>query len=131
MKARHFKQFVLQRPPPPSVEQVAAPPLLKCSVGMLGGDSFWMSRIRIILNSAGFIAKQIQREPEHPVWLMSLTRVSFALAADNAVAARQIRKLLVDGGIKIGRGELSVIDRRGDQLRCAFVLGPGKYGNLN
>lgn len=96
------------------------------------GGGFWHDRIRGVLAAAGLTITRIQREKEHPtVWLMWLTRTSFALNADKEAAAKQIRKLLVKAGIKILRNELSVIDRRGDKLRCAFVLESSAPGVLN
>lgn len=87
------------------------------------GGGYWHDRIRTVLAAAGLTITRIQREDEHPtVWLMWLTRTSMALDADKATAAKQIRKLLRKGGIQILSNELSVIDRRGDKLRCAFVL---------
>ncbi len=96
------------------------------------GGGYWHDRIRSVLTAAGLTITRIQREDEHPtVWLMWLTRTSLALDADKETAAKQIRKLLRKGGIKILPNELSVIDRRGDKLRCAFVLELGAPGVLN
>ena len=96
------------------------------------GGGYWHDRIRIVLAAAGLTVTRIQRQEEHPtVWLMWLTRTSFALDADKATAAKQIRTLLVKGRIEILPKELSVIDRRGDKLRCAFVLERGAPGVLN
>ncbi len=36
--------------------------------------------------------------------------------------------MLVKGGIKIGRKQFDIIDRRGDKLRCVFVLDLGAAG---
>ena len=96
------------------------------------GGGYWPDRIRGALAAGGLTLTGIQRQDEHPsVWFMWLTRTSMALDADKMVAAKQIRKLLVKGGLKILANELSVIDRRGDKLRCAFVLEPSTHGGLN
>jgi len=96
------------------------------------GGGYWHDRIRSVLAAGGLTLTRIQREDEHPtVWFMWLTRTSMALDADKVAAAKQIRKLLVKGGLKVLANELSVIDRRGDKLRCAFVLEPGTPGGLN
>lgn len=96
------------------------------------GGGYWHDRIRSVLAAAGLTITRIQREEEHPtVWLMWLTRTSLALDTDKVTVAKQIRKLLVKGGIKVLPNELSVIDRRGDKLRCAFVLEMGVPGVLN
>lgn len=96
------------------------------------GGGYWPDRIRSVLAVAGLTLTRMQRQDEHPtVWFMWLTRTSMALDADKETAAKQIRKLLVRGGIKIRPTELRVIDRRGDKLRCAFVLELGTQGGLN
>jgi hypothetical protein len=116
----------------PLPEDIDDPVILKEHIyPVLEGDDYWHRRIKQVLSDSGFVTTRIQREPEHPVWLMWLTRTSFDLAADNQTAAKQIRKLLVKGGIKILRNELSIIDRRKDKLRCAFVLASGAPGVLN
>ena len=106
-------------------------PSLDVLVNMLEGVRFWPARIEQILEGVGLKVTHIEREEAHPVWLMKLTRTSFALAADQPTAAKQIRKVLVKGGIKIGRGEFNIIDRRGDKLRCVFVLGPSESVDWN
>ena len=49
-------------------------------------------------------------------------------SADKKTAIRQLRKVLRDGGIKIVRDEFNIIDRRGDRLRCVFLLDLGAPG---
>jgi len=95
---------------------------------MLYGDHYCHETIRRILASAGFFTRRIERMESHPVWLLWLTRTSFDLAADNPTAAKQIRKVLVKGGIKVLRDEFDIIDRRGDKLRCVLVLDLGAPG---
>jgi len=41
---------------------------------------------------------------------------------------KQIRKILKDGGIKIARDQFCIFDRRGDKLKCAFLLDLGVPG---
>jgi hypothetical protein len=41
---------------------------------------------------------------------------------------KQLRKALKDGSIKIASGEFNIIDRRGDRLRCIFLLDLGVPG---
>lgn len=98
---------------------------------MLHGDHFWHDRIRRTLAAAGFITRRIEQEPTHPVWIMHLTRTTFDLAADQPTAAKQIRKVLVKGGIKIQRNELNIVSRSKDCIQCAFVLELGAPGVLN
>ena len=100
-------------------------------ITMLRDDHYWHDLIKRILAAAGFTLRLIEQEPTHPVWTMHLTRTSFDLAADNPTAAKQIRKLLVKGGIKILRNELSIVSRSKDWIQCAFVLELGAPGVLN
>ena len=95
---------------------------------MLFGDHFWHGRIRRILSDAGFVTRRIEREEAHPVWIVWPTRASFALDADTMIAARQIRRVLSKGGLKIARDEFNICYRRGDRLHCAFVLELGAPG---
>lgn len=53
------------------------------------------------------------------------------LAADNQTAAKQIRNILCEGGVKIRRNELSIVSRNRDWIRCAFVLELDAPGVLN
>lgn len=98
---------------------------------MLHGDHYWHDRIRRILAAAGFVTRRIEQEETHPVWIMALTRKSFDLAADNQTAAKQIRKILCKGGVRIRRNELSIVSRSKDWIRCAFVLELGAPGVLS
>jgi hypothetical protein len=98
---------------------------------MLHGDHYWHDRIRRVLADAGFVTRRIEQEPTHPVWKMHLTRTSCDLAADNPTAAKQIRKILCKGGVKIRRNELSIVSRNKDWIRCAFVLELGAPGVLS
>ena len=83
----------------------------------------WRRRIKSALTKAGFEVRKIMCEPHHrSVWVAHLVRRTAVLAPDKSLAARQIRKAVVRGGIKIGSGEFSIIDRRGDRLTCAFVI---------
>jgi hypothetical protein len=100
-------------------------------IEMLHGDYYWHDRIRRLLATAGFTMRRIEQEEAHPVWIMHLTRTSFDLAADNPTAAKQIRKILCKGGVKIRRNELSIVSRNRDWIRCAFVLELGAPGVLN
>lgn len=95
---------------------------------MLHGDHYWHERIKRVLAAAGFVTRRIEQEETHPVWIMALTRKSFDLAADNLTAAKQIRKILCKGGVKIRRNELSIVSRSKDWIRCAFVLELGAPG---
>ena len=98
---------------------------------MLHGDHYWHGEIKRILAAAGFVTRRIEQLESHPVWTMHLTRTSFDLAADNPTAAKQIRKLLRKGGIKILRNELSIVSRSKNWIQCAFVLELGAPGVLN
>ena len=92
------------------------------------GDDYWHDRIRRILADAGIATRRLERMEEHPIWQAWLTRMSFDLHADKKAAIKQLRKVLGDGGVKIVRDEFNIIDRRGDKLRCVFMLALGAPG---
>ena len=94
----------------------------------LYGSDFWHHHIRRLLSDAGIVTRRIQREEAHPVWIAWLTNKSFALDADTRIAARQVRRVLAMGGLKIARDEFSICYRRGDKLHCSFMLDLGKPG---
>jgi len=98
---------------------------------MLHGDGYWHSRIKRILAANGFVTRRIEQELTHPVWTMHLTRTTFDLAANNLTAARQIRRLLWKGGVRIRPNELSIVSRSKNWIQCAFVLELGAPGVLN
>jgi len=91
-------------------------------------DLFWHDRIKRIFAAAGIATRRIQQEEAHPVWQAWLTRERFDLSPDKKSAIRQLRKVLRDGGIKVVRDEFNIIDRRGDKLRCVFLLDLGAPG---
>ncbi|HEY3855670.1 MAG TPA: hypothetical protein VGO67_14875 [Verrucomicrobiae bacterium] len=97
-------------------------------IEMLYGDLYWHEAIRDILATAGFVTRRIERMETHPIWRLWLTRTSFDLASDQRTAAKQIRRILVKGGIKVVGDQFDIIDRRGDKLRCYLVLDLGAPG---
>jgi hypothetical protein len=99
-----------------------------CVLKLLVGDHYWHETIRDILASAGFITRRIERWESHPVWIVWLTRTTFDLSPDEKTAMKQLRKMLVKGGIEIVRNQFDIISRRGDKLRCVFVLDLGAPG---
>ena len=100
------------------------------AIQMLHGenDLFWQGRIKRIFAAAGITTRRIEREEAHPIWQTWLTRESFDLSPDKKTAIRQLRKVLRDGGIKVVSDEFNIIDRRGDKLRCVFMLDLGAPG---
>jgi hypothetical protein len=99
-------------------------------IEMLHGenDLFWQGRIRRIFAAVGIATRRIEREEAHPIWQAWLTRERFDLSRDRKTAIRQLRKVLRDGGVKVVSGEFNIIDRRGDKLRCVFMLDLGAPG---
>ena len=91
-------------------------------------DLFWHGRIKRSFADVGIATRRIEQEEAHPVWQAWLTRERFDLSADKKTAIRQLRKVLRDGGIKVVRDEFNIIDRRGDRLRCVFLLDLGAPG---
>ena len=67
---------------------------------------------RDTLNGAGFQVRWIERFPFHPVFQASVRRGTFPLSRDNREAAGQLRQLLAQAGIRIGRSDLSVTQSR-------------------
>lgn len=64
----------------------------------------------------------------HPEWQAWLTVDDFPLAPDNDAAAKQLGKILGDGGLKVVDNQVNIVDRRGDKLRIAFLLDLGASG---
>jgi hypothetical protein len=95
---------------------------------MLHGDDYWHRRIMCVLAAAGIATRRIERMEEHPIWQTWLTRESFDLSPDKKTAIRQLRKVLRDGGVKVVSDEFNIVDRRGDKLRCVFMLDLGAPG---
>lgn len=100
-------------------------------IQMLHGedDLFWQGRIKRIFATVGIATRRIEREEAHPIWQAWLTRESFDLSPSKKIAIRQLRKVLRAGGLKIVRDEFNIIDRRGDKLRCVFMLDLGAPGS--
>ena len=99
-------------------------------IQMLHGedDLFWQGRIKRIFATVGIATRRIEREEVHPIWQAWLTREKFDLSPDRKTAIRQLRKVLREGGLKVVRDEFNIIDRRGDKLRCVFMLDLGAPG---
>jgi hypothetical protein len=114
------------------IEDLDAPPSQAQCVAMIPdeGELYWHGRIKRALAEAGFITRRLEREEVHPVWHAWLTRTTFNLAPDNDTAVKQLRKVLRLCGIKIDRDVFSINDRRGDRLRCVFLLDLGSPGVL-
>ena len=103
---------------------------IECVVQMLHGqnDDFWHHRIKHLFAAAGIATRRVECEEAHPVWQVWLTRLSFDLSPDKKTAIRQLRRVLRDGNLKVVRDEFNIIDRRGDKLRCVFLLEMGAPG---
>ena len=99
-------------------------------IQMLRGenDPFWHGRIKRLFAAAGIATRRIERMEEHPIWQAWLTRKTFDLALEKKAAIRQLRRVLRDAGIRVVRDEFNIIHRRGDKLRCVFMLDLGSPG---
>src|SRR2546426_8187708 len=87
-------------------------------------DAFLAQRVRNAFVKAGFGIRRITREEYHPtVWVIWLTRGCVDLPRDNNVASKEVRRALAKCGVKIRAGELTVLEQRGDKLKCAFLYG--------
>ena len=87
------------------------------------GDAYWPRRVTNAFAKPGLTVHRLKREEHHPVWVIWLGVGSVELPADKKGAAKQIRKLLATGGLQIQREELTVLERRGDRVRCVFLFG--------
>jgi L-fucose isomerase-like protein len=87
------------------------------------GDAYWPRRVTNAFAKAGLTVHRLKREEHHPVWVIWLGVGSVELPADKEGAAKQIRKLLATGGLQIQRDELTVLERRGDRVKCVFLFG--------
>jgi hypothetical protein len=89
-----------------------------------GDDQYWPQRIETAFTNAGFRVRRLEREQYHPtVWTVMLMRGCVELPKDNTAAAKQVRRILAKCGLKICAGEFSVVEQRGDRIKCAFLYG--------
>jgi hypothetical protein len=86
-------------------------------------DGYWPNRIKQAFSKAGFAVHRLEREAHHPVWIVWLNAGSSDLPADRKLAAKQIRKALGAAGLRILAGELDVVERRRDRVKCVFLFG--------
>ena len=113
-----------------SIEELDAPPSMECIITMLHGDHFWHGYIQRILAAAGFETHRLEREAEHPLWQLWLSRTTCDLAEDDNTARRKILFLLNRGSLHLEREDFNILHRSGDKLRCAFTLELGAPGVL-
>lgn len=89
-----------------------------------GNDGYWPHRVESAFSKAGLAIRWVEREEAHPsVWTVWLTRGSLDLPKDNKVASKQIRRALAKCGLRIRPGEMTVLEQRGDKLKCVFLFG--------
>jgi len=94
---------------------------------LLSGPSTVHELVRDTLNAAGFRVRWIERFPWHPVFQVSARRVRFPLSRDNREAARQLRQILAQAGIRVGRDDLSVTQNL-HNLRVSFYYPSEELG---
>lgn len=86
---------------------------------------FLSGRVSAAFADAGFSVQRIQREEFHQsVWNVWLIRESLGLPRDSHAASKELRQVLAKCGLKIRPGEITVLEQRGNKLRCAFIFGP-------
>jgi hypothetical protein len=91
-------------------------------------DTFLPQRVANSFTRAGFGIRRIDREQYHQnVWIVWLKQGSVDLAQDNKVAAKQVRHTLAKFGLKVRSGELTILDRRRDNIKCAFLFGSAPW----
>jgi len=130
-----LRQATGRRTAPRTADAKPGPPYVTRQINhvleTLTDGPYWHQRIKGILAAAGFAARRLEREEVHPIWQAWLTRATFDLSPDTKTAIKQLHQVLKDGGINIARDEFNIIDRRGDKLRCVFLLDLGVPGVLN
>jgi len=86
-------------------------------------DGYWPNRVKQAFSKAGFAVHRLEREDHHPVWIVWLNVGAGDLPADRKLATKQIRKALGQAGLRIRAGELDVVERRRDRVKCVFLFG--------
>jgi hypothetical protein len=90
-----------------------------------GEDRYWPRRVQGAFERAGFEIRHIQREECHQsVWTIWLTCGALALPKENKIATALVRRTLDKCGLKVRAGDHTVIEQRGDKLKCTFLFGP-------
>ena len=90
-----------------------------------GADGYWPRRVQTAFESAGFRIRRVQREECHQsVWQIWLTCGSCQLSQDKEAAATEVRRVLRKHGLRIPAGDLTVLEQRGERVKCAFMFGP-------
>jgi len=88
-----------------------------------GDDGYWPNRIKQAFSKGGFAVHRLEREAHHPVWIAWLNVGSSDLPADRKLAAKLLRKALAEAGLRIRAGELDVVERRRDRVKCVLLFG--------
>ena len=86
-------------------------------------DGYWPNRIKQAFSKGGFAVHRLEREAHHPVWIVWLNVGSGDLPADRKLAAKLLRKALAEAGLRIRAGELDVVERRRDRVKCVLIFG--------
>jgi hypothetical protein len=106
----------------PSVDELDSPRNLKRTLLQIASEGvLWHERAECALSAVGLRVSFINRLEHHHVWEMRLKRGTFHLAADNNVAARQIRDVLIRSGMEVGSDELRVLEQRQGRIHCVFM----------
>ena len=128
MKAKALiRQRSTESTPLPSEDFAAAAAADARVMRMLHGHNplYWHHQIHHLFSDAGLSTRRIEHVQHHPDWQAWLTVEDFPLAPDNDAAAKQLWRILCDGGLKVVNNQLNIVDRRGDKLRIAFRLDLG------
>ena len=84
--------------------------------------------VQAILSAAGFVVRVVVKHECHELWEARMKTGIFDLSPDLRLASRQIRRLLVLGGIPTGE---VIVNRTEEYVRIAFLSPLGVPGVLN
>jgi len=91
-------------------------------------NEFPLRKVRTILSDAGFTVRVVVKHECHELWEARMKIGIFDLSSNLRLAARQIRRLLVLGGIPTGE---VIVNRSKEYVKIAFLSPLGVPGVLN
>lgn len=94
---------------------------------MADACEFPLRQVKAILSSAGFVVRIVEKHDYHHLWEVRMKTGAFDLPSDLKLAARQIRRLLVRGGIIT---DDVIVSRSKECLRIGFLCLLGAPGVL-
>jgi hypothetical protein len=89
---------------------------------------FPLRKVKAVLTKAGFVVRVVVTHECHELWEARMKVGVFDLSPDLRLASRQIRRLLVLGGIPTGE---VMVNRSKEYVKIAFLSPLGVPGVLN